>query len=372
MRKLTAVILTLCLLLGSVVPSFATVPVSDFTDVSSSDWFYTYVKWGVDNDYFAGTSATTFSPNDPSTREQFMKVFANYAGEKKLNNNVSVFADVESGRWSAGAIKWALDKSITAGVGGGKFNPTGDITRQQAAVFVANFAKWYCATTGKTLKEAVRPAAFSDADSIAAFAESSVDYCVDHGLLTGYPDGTFKPAKIVTRAEFATILHAMEFILGVHSSGGGGGTTTTYVYSITYDLDGGAWATGIEDQNERTSAMTATSYDFTVTAEIPEKDGFIFDHWENQADGATVAAGDTLTATKDAKDITVKAIYIDANDLILLGVKAAADAAAGYIDTVNNIADNVNNGGFGVEGVIDSIGYDENGAAEDNSAALED
>ena len=142
MRKFTAVLLTLCLLLSSVVPSFAAVSVDNFEDVSSSDWFYTYVKWGVDNDYFAGTSATTFSPNDPATREQVVKVFANYAGETKLDNNVSPFDDVESGRWSAGAIKWAVEKDIAAGVGGGKFNPTGDMIRQDIAVYITNFAKW--------------------------------------------------------------------------------------------------------------------------------------------------------------------------------------------------------------------------------------
>lgn len=38
------------------------------------------------------------------------------------------------------------------------------------------------------------------------WAEESIRFCVEHGLMKGYPDGSFQPDKAVTRAEVATIL----------------------------------------------------------------------------------------------------------------------------------------------------------------------
>lgn len=38
------------------------------------------------------------------------------------------------------------------------------------------------------------------------WAREDIDWCIDRGLLTGYPDGTFQPDKPVTRAEMAVII----------------------------------------------------------------------------------------------------------------------------------------------------------------------
>ena len=43
-------------------------------------------------------------------------------------------------------------------------------------------------------------------DITGHWAEESVRFCMEHGLMKGYPDGTFQPDKAVTRAEVATIL----------------------------------------------------------------------------------------------------------------------------------------------------------------------
>ena len=43
-------------------------------------------------------------------------------------------------------------------------------------------------------------------DITGHWAEESIRWCMEHGLMKGYPDGSFKPDKGVTRAEIATIL----------------------------------------------------------------------------------------------------------------------------------------------------------------------
>ena len=43
-------------------------------------------------------------------------------------------------------------------------------------------------------------------DITGHWAEDSIRWCMEHGLMMGYPDGSFKPDNPVTRAEMATIL----------------------------------------------------------------------------------------------------------------------------------------------------------------------
>src|SRR3954452_25066909 len=47
---------------------------------------------------------------------------------------------------------------------------------------------------------------FTDASDIPAYAVESVNYLVGKGAITGYEDGSFKPAAQIKRGEVATIL----------------------------------------------------------------------------------------------------------------------------------------------------------------------
>lgn len=47
------------------------------------------------------------------------------------------------------------------------------------------------------------------------WAVKDIDWCIERGLMTGYPDGTFKPDKPVTRAEIAVIIRRIiEYVKG--------------------------------------------------------------------------------------------------------------------------------------------------------------
>ena len=47
-------------------------------------------------------------------------------------------------------------------------------------------------------------------DITGHWAEESIRWCIEHGLMKGYPDGSFQPDKGVTRAELATIIRRLE------------------------------------------------------------------------------------------------------------------------------------------------------------------
>lgn len=46
-------------------------------------------------------------------------------------------------------------------------------------------------------------------DITGHWAEDDIRWCVEHGFMKGYPDGSFQPDKPVTRAELATVIRRM-------------------------------------------------------------------------------------------------------------------------------------------------------------------
>lgn len=84
--------------------------------------------------------------------------------------------------------------------------PAGRVQENRIAVTVDHFTKFAVLaidqTTGLTVIS--NPAEFADISG--HWAEASIKQAAGTGIVTGYPDGTFKPGKTVTRAEFAVML----------------------------------------------------------------------------------------------------------------------------------------------------------------------
>ena len=113
------------------VDSSVTVP---FTDVSGK--YYTdAVRWAYAKGITAGTSGTTFSPNDPCTRAQIVTLLWRMKGSADLPYS-SKFTDVKTGAYYAKAVAWAADKGVAAGVSDTLFAPGSSCTRADAVTFL--------------------------------------------------------------------------------------------------------------------------------------------------------------------------------------------------------------------------------------------
>jgi len=219
-QRIMSLLLSLAMVFSLLPAGASAVNVKTFEDVSKDAWYYDYVKYVADKEYFVGTSKTTFSPEMPMTRAMFVTVLA--AVEKvKVNNNVSPFADVPANTWYSGAVAWAAEKGVVAGVGDNKFAPDASITREQMAVMMNAYIKW----TGNDHKEKSKVESFKDADKISSWAKDAVEACRNWGLVAGMPDGNFWPANTASRAEVATVIKNLAFM--VYGGGGGGGDDYT-------------------------------------------------------------------------------------------------------------------------------------------------
>lgn len=101
-----------------------------FTDVAADAYYADAVKWAVANGVTSGTSATTFSPNDTCTRAQAVTLLYNAAGAPAVSDTVS-FADVAADAYYANAAAWAAANGVTAGTSATTFSPDDACTRGQ-------------------------------------------------------------------------------------------------------------------------------------------------------------------------------------------------------------------------------------------------
>lgn len=148
---------------------------------------------------FNGYPDGTFLPQKDITRGEFVaalvRLLASYNKIVIDDSAVSGFEDcVDS--WADPYISAAKDAGITTGLTDTLFAPDEPVSRQEMATFVAR------ALAYSPISATVD---FSDAESISDWALDSVIACVEQGILTGYPDGTFAPEKSATRAEVATL-----------------------------------------------------------------------------------------------------------------------------------------------------------------------
>ena len=178
-------------------------PSAHFTDISAADWYHEAVDFAVENGLFGGMSANTFEPNTAMTRAMLVTVLWRYAGEPAEGENT--FTDVPAGQWYTDAVAWAAHNNIVGGVGDNKFDPNGNVTREQMATILYRYAN------GQDIDTSARAdlSGFPDAGSVSSYAQDPICWAVAEGLING-SDGKLLPQGNATRAQVATIL--MRFI----------------------------------------------------------------------------------------------------------------------------------------------------------------
>ena len=179
-----------------------------FTDVHPGDWFYDPVCFVYENGLMTGTSADTFEPNTPLSRAMLVAVLHRLEGSPQASG--SNFSDVASGDWYAQAVNWAASVGVVNGMGDGSFQPNAAITREQMAAILRNYAAY----KGMDVTTSGDLSAYSDAASVSDWAQESVAWAVEQGLISGMTVDTLEPQGLSTRAQAATVLMNAGSLLG--------------------------------------------------------------------------------------------------------------------------------------------------------------
>lgn len=114
----------------------------NFIDVKTTDYFYDSVKWAVNKGVTTGTSSTTFSPYNPCKRAEIVTFLWRAAGSPEPTTTRNPFKDVNAVTHSSyyKAILWASQKGIAAGTSTTTFSPDQVCTRAQIVTFLYRYA----------------------------------------------------------------------------------------------------------------------------------------------------------------------------------------------------------------------------------------
>ncbi len=124
-----------------------------------------------------------------------------------LVNHSREFVDAEN-HWAQPVVNEMASRLIIKGTGEGLFTPNAAITRAEFATIVIK---------ALGLRESDQPSSFYDINKNDWFY-GTVTAAVEHGLTTGYMDGTFQPGKTISREEALVIITRAINLTGVDTT----------------------------------------------------------------------------------------------------------------------------------------------------------
>jgi hypothetical protein len=176
-----------------------------FKDVDESSQYSDAVGFIAARGITSGTGNGNYGPGDKLTRGQFLVMAMKAYGITPDGNPGDNFADAGS-TYYTGYLAEAKRLGISSGIGGNKFAPDKEITRQEMFALLYNVLK--------TVKELPKGnsgsplSSFSDAGQIASWAKDAMALLAGAGAVSGN-GGRLSPEGIATRAEMAQVLYKL-------------------------------------------------------------------------------------------------------------------------------------------------------------------
>lgn len=178
-----------------------------FNDVHTSDWFYHDVEYVYYNLMMNGVGNGNFDPKGTCTRAMVVTVLYRLMGEPSVGAVLCPFMDVPEGEWYTDAVKWAESNGVVNGTSAITFDPNTPVSREQLATIVCRFAK---ECLHEDVSDGVMLVGFTDNARVSAWAMDAMSWAFAHGIIGGAEDKTGKylyPQNNASRCEVAAILH---------------------------------------------------------------------------------------------------------------------------------------------------------------------
>ncbi len=153
--------------------------------------------------YIQGYPEGDVRPSGEITRAEVMQVIYNLYGYGLYRDSygdissVKEFSDVVYGEWYSDAIAFCIDYGVVSGYSDGTIRPDEPITRAELSVILAKLI----------IADSNHESGLSDLDE--TWARDSINKLHEHGIVNGYPDGTFKPNQTTIRSEFTVMVNRL-------------------------------------------------------------------------------------------------------------------------------------------------------------------
>ncbi|OUS72430.1 hypothetical protein B1748_24720 [Paenibacillus sp. MY03] len=174
-----------------------------FADVAEGAWYYDAVTFAAARGITTGVGNGNFGSHDSVTRAQALVMMMRAFGISPDENTGNNFGDAGNAYYT-GYLAVAKHLGITNGVGGNKFAPDRQVTRQELFVLVynalTNINERPAAGNVKNLSD------FKDAGKIADYANHAIEQFVKAGIISG-SNGNILPQDSASRAQFVQILY---------------------------------------------------------------------------------------------------------------------------------------------------------------------
>ena len=166
-------------------------------------WSKDYAAPLVERNIIVGYEDGSFAPDQPITRQEFAVILVRALGlteQAAALTDTGNFADGQNiADWSKNSVALLSQMGILTGYDDGEFKPEKNINREEMAVLIARCVK------NDNVK--MVPSSFADKDAISGWAAQDIEKVYSLGIITGYEDGSFKPAQNVTRAETCVMVY---------------------------------------------------------------------------------------------------------------------------------------------------------------------
>ncbi|MFB3880727.1 MAG: S-layer homology domain-containing protein [Armatimonadota bacterium] len=182
-----------------------------FRDIIFGFWAFFEVEEATTLDNIIHNKVTVgypdgkYHPEIACSRDQ-MSVFIARAmnwvqWDEDLTATEDLFVDVRTGYWAGKAIEECINHDVVTGYADGLFRPTRTVRRDDMCVFIARAKGWI--NIDDPMNTA--PQLFPDV-AAGYWAGTAIEACIQHGIVKGYPDGTYRPYLDVTRDQMAVFI----------------------------------------------------------------------------------------------------------------------------------------------------------------------
>lgn len=183
--------------------------VTRFSDVLGDHWAYEAIEACVAGGVVAGFTDGTYRPSDAVTRDQMAVYIARALAGGDANvpdfSDTPTFPDVPAEHWALKYVEYAVAQGVVGGYADGSYQPSTQVDRGQMAVFVARALVAPEGEAGLADYVPSDPRNFPDVPA-DYWSYKHIEYCVEHGVVNGYDDGTYRPANVVTRDQMAVYI----------------------------------------------------------------------------------------------------------------------------------------------------------------------